>query len=1187
VLRPVYSNRAEALLADLALKVRAQQARDGALVPVRVVVPSAAVEQYLRVGIARTCGIAANVQTSIMTRFACETVAQATQLRVAGADAFEAMALTLLLDDAFVADPELAPVRAYLAAGKSREAAEVRRVQLAARIGRLFEEYTYARSEMLVAWPRGETLGERHAEAERWQRRMWLAMFAEGGVGRARGLVPLHEALLALPAPPRASVVTSPATPPATLLATPAPAQALARALHVFGFAHFARAFHDLFARLARASDVFVYTLSPCEGFWEDFDPHDPAPLQLWGRPGREHVRALNAVAGFDHDDRFAEPQGSSLLAQVQRDLYHREPSREGAEARPGPEADESLLVVEHASVRRELEAVASEIWRLLERDGTLRFGDIAVLLPDADVGVYLAHLPAVFREALEIPHRHVDVPDGTAGGEDGVTEAVDLLLGLALGRFTRQEVLRVALHPAVVASIDGVDPGRWLAWCDALGVVHGADRADHEDTYIDRDILNWDQALRRLALGTFMAGDASGERRPFEAGGEAYVPHEVAASEMRDAAALGLLVRSLVADARFVRSAELLPGEWSDLLCTLVETYVAPVRDGDAEELARCLRSLHGLGSFDLGGRRVSCRTALELARARIASPDRGRGTEGVVVSRLGSLRPVPSRVVFACGMGEGRFPTADAEDPLDLRWARRIERDVTARERDKYAFLEVLLGARDRLYLSYVSRDPLTGDALAPSSVVQDLVHALARSYALAPSTLTRLHPLRRYSPAYFPELFPGAGRPGDLGTMCLPEARAEARTLAMRRGARSHGLAVSRGLVEARAASDPDWAALSEHLRIVALPETSRPTEGRVAVSMYALVKFLEFPLQGWARFRVGLDEVEEDDALAREDEPFETGARDETLLLRGVFFAAAAKGSMAEAYDDVVRERELRGTGPTGIFAHGERTEHLAALDAWSGRLAEHRVSPGAIEVHRFGRAGEHARADHAHPPLVVEVDVPDAAGVTRIARVEIGGRTLPVGRISAPGVRAEAGGASPARAPCGVSITLSRRAKESQNDWTRADRQRAVLRAFVDHAVLSASGVADGRAHASLVVVAAPGGAHAERISFAPLSRSEATVWLRGLVRDLLTGSHTYFLPAEAVLVWRGRRRQGPLVTWLEVARDLLDGDGPPALRSAYGPVPRPHDYPIPGEDAARAMVATRFGALFDAWEAAS
>jgi hypothetical protein len=42
MVRLVYSNRTEELLAELAVRVRAQQARDGALVPVRVVVPSRA-----------------------------------------------------------------------------------------------------------------------------------------------------------------------------------------------------------------------------------------------------------------------------------------------------------------------------------------------------------------------------------------------------------------------------------------------------------------------------------------------------------------------------------------------------------------------------------------------------------------------------------------------------------------------------------------------------------------------------------------------------------------------------------------------------------------------------------------------------------------------------------------------------------------------------------------------------------------------------------------------------------------------------------------------------------------------------------------------------------------------------------------------------------------------------------------
>ncbi len=218
---------------------------------------------------------------------------------------------------------------------------------------------------------------------------------------------------------------------------------------------------------------------------------------------------------------------------------------------------------------------------------------------------------------------------------------------------------------------------------------------------------------------------------------------------------------------------------------------------------------------------------------------------------------------------------------------------------------------------------------------------------------------------------------------------------------------------------------------------------------------------------------------------------------------------------------------------------------------------------ALEVCRFGRAGEHSRADRVHDALVIDVDVVDAAGVNRLLRAEIGGRTLPLG------------------ADGSASLTLLKRREKKDDEWARAGRERGALRAFVDHATLSASGVAAGRPHASISVVATPEGSVTERVSFAPLSRDEATQWLRGVVRELLGGPHAYFLPCEAVFVRARQDPEGPLTPRLEQAREELgDSDGPLALRSAYGPVPRPHDYPSPDEQTARAMVERRFGLFF-------
>jgi hypothetical protein len=219
----------------------------------------------------------------------------------------------------------------------------------------------------------------------------------------------------------------------------------------------------------------------------------------------------------------------------------------------------------------------------------------------------------------------------------------------------------------------------------------------------------------------------------------------------------------------------------------------------------------------------------------------------------------------------------------------------------------------------------------------------------------------------------------------------------------------------------------------------------------------------------------------------------------------------------------------------------------------------------IELHRFGRASEHERADQVHEALAIDVDVEDAAGVRRIVRADVAGRTLPLAAAGA------------------ASVTLSKRASEATDPWAQAGRKRDLIRAFVDHAVLAASGLRAGRSHRSLVVVATSGAPVVDETELSPLTQDEARSWLRDRVRELLGQPHAYFFPSEAVFVHAGRDSGAPVVPVLDEARDKLrGGDGPPALRSAYGPVPRPQDYPIPAEDEARAMIGARFGAILRA-----
>ena len=120
------------------------------------------------------------------------------------------------------------------------------------------------------------------------------------------------------------------------------------------------------------------------------------------------------------------------------------------------------------------------------------------------------------------------------------MVEAVELLLGLAMGHFARDEVLHLVTHPALAGDAP-VDTGSWEHWCQSLGVFFGADEREFADTYIPPNHYHWDQALRRLALGVFMAADERRrDARPYSRPDvNEYLPCEIAQDDMDSAGAL------------------------------------------------------------------------------------------------------------------------------------------------------------------------------------------------------------------------------------------------------------------------------------------------------------------------------------------------------------------------------------------------------------------------------------------------------------------------------------------------------------------------------------------------------------------------------------------------------------------------------------------------------------------------
>ena len=1234
MMRVCYSNRTEALLAAFVRNMQQERQSEGLFEPVRVVVPNRNVETYLRLGVARACGIAANLQVTFLRRLLASVAEQAIPNgRAVDARQIEGHLLALFHDEDFLKQPELAPVRDYLFAGGGvRDAVDRRRCQLAFRLGPLFEEYATSRAEMVKTWETGTSLGDDRlfAATEAWQRALWLAIFGPAGRiarrSQAEGVTWLRiDELLA-----RAEAQGKLA------------AEGLGPRLHLFGVSYAAPAYHRMLAALGRHIEVHLYTLNPCREFWEDVEttsevrrrvarmppssgsPDDDPfgllgdsenlPLRLWGRPGRENLRLLGQLDACDFEEHFADSAAPTLLARLQNDILHRTTRTE-----PDPTlcADHSLQVLACPGIRRELEVVAAEIWHCLRAQPDLRCNDIAVVVPESRKDVYLSQVGAVFAESHDLPHHVVDLP--LAGGHR-LAEAAQMLLDLPFSSFSRKELVPLLAHPSLMARFPDARPADWLRLIDELGIVRGADRQDLAGSYLDRDLLTWDQGLRRLALGAFMLGERSGDETAVSLDGNQYLPVETAPDERGNALACALLVRSLIADARYAAGidgpTERPLSEWLGFIRRMLAAYLVPGRlatdhrakpseasgvgwrvggrkawqpfqgspiSDDAEEalLGRCRAALDDVEDVGLQTLPVSYRVAAELARSALASIPGSRGqylARGVTVASFVPMRAIPFRVVFAIGLGQNDFPRSARRGDLDLREARRKPGDVTPREQDLYMFLETLLCARDRLVLSYVVRDEVTGEERPPSPVVLELREILSSGYLVA-AQVERLFdgskpPLRRYA---------------DIERVdALPLARTEHAAQLVGESLRSSvpaGTAAPENAEDLRRALSPS--AFAEVATRLSLPAPLAPVAEAIEepaneiVTLAELRSFLEDPLQGSARFRLRLRETLGDDELAdREDESFATDALARTTRLREAMGRAVLASKAAPSfeaalarYDEIALREELAGRAPAGLFRDAEREHHADILRKWAeqlGRIAN--GGPLGGRVLDFGRAPENADAREILP--AIRLDLEAAPGAARAPlQVELHGRTS---------VLVEAPGFPPA------SVVFTCRSKDADEE-TRLDRES--LAAFLDHVALAAAGLSRSQAgHRGLILLTHGARQDIEEHRFAALDPARARHYLARLVRDMLTGTlgpsgeptglHAYILPCEAV--FRARHR-GILAA--DEAASLCEQhrEGRASHFSTLrGPIRDAVDrWNPPSAEMAARMVADRFGLFFE------
>jgi len=691
--------------------------------------------------------------------------------------------LVRLLPALCESQPVYAPLKHYL----SGENPARKLYQLAQQVADVLDAYQSYRADWLSDWALGHDqlrgalgapgpLAAEHA----WQAQLWRDLRADVGEALAEASrASVQSRFLTALRPFNCSENQSVERP-----------FGLPQRLIVFGISSLSMQSVQALAALGQVCQVLMLVQNPCQYYWGDIveghaelrqqvrrrQPVKPRPepavathplLASWGKQGRDYLHLLD---GFDRPEQyrahwsrvdvFVDPAAvaATQLAQLQSDILNLSapPSEPVAQA-----IDGSISFVTAHSAQRELEVLHDRLLAWFEADPALQPREVMVMVPDMPAFVPLIH--AVFGRFTSDQPRFIpySVAD-TSARQSPLVQALAQLLNLPQARLTLAEWLSL-FEVAPVRTRFGLDEAavqQIQSWLQAAGVRWGLD-ADHRLAWglpagaQDLAHNTWAFGLQRLLLG-YALGPVAGAGASAGGGLWQDTLAQPALSGLDAPLASGLL--DWIAATGQTLSAlqvEQTPLQWGQTLRALVGRFFAPADQADERAIARLLAPLDDwLQACEEA--QLNTALPLEVVREHWLSQMAQDGLQqrffggGVQFGTLMPMRAIPFKVIALLGMNDGAYPRVQAARDFDLMASSWRAGDRSRREDDRYLFLEALLSARQKLYLSWQGHSAADNSPRPPSVLVaqlQDWVNA-----RWCPPHHAQAQPLQAFSSAYF---------------------------------------------------------------------------------------------------------------------------------------------------------------------------------------------------------------------------------------------------------------------------------------------------------------------------------------------------------------------------------------------------------------------------------------------------
>lgn len=739
----VYQSNHLSDLATLFSSVYQNTTPASAWTPTEVIVQSQGMRRYLNHFLARQQGISANLHFSLPASFIWYLTHKVLP-DLPALNPFHTEVLRWRLLRLFTSDQLNQPALQQTAAALKNYlgSSTLAPYQLAGKLADIFDQYLIYRNDWMKTWQAGKlaNLGK----DENWQAELWQWLIKESNL------------------PHRADIMQS--------FLSQLTAQHLPERIFIFGIATLAPIYLQALQLIAQHTDVHLFAVNPSAEYWGNVLPADvlltnqnldisiighPLLASL-GKQGRDFFDALNDLGEAQYmPSVYAEcgETADTLLHRLQNDiqcLQHPKQSEPPYQLQP---YDESIQIVSAHSPLRELQILKEQILQDLQHFPHWQPHDIAVLTPHIEP--YLPYIPAIFGQKqgtiAALPYNIADIKISL---QEPLLQLLEKLLQLMQSRFSIEAIEPLLDEVALRARFDLNDNDVELikrVWQEQ-GVRWGADTTMRQQYGGTGKQFTWEQARERTVLGWLLPEKQNPTLWQHQ------LPWFTDIGHTETLARAQQLIDSLIQHHQHWQQATTVD-QWIANTRQLLRTMADDdnLTGSAMQQLETALADWQAQAALAQYDQPIAPEIAItHLQNYLSATRQAGFLRGGITFCSMVPMRSLPFRCICLLGLNDGDYPRTTKSAAFDLIAQHPRRGDRARRNDDRYLFLESILSAQDKLYLSYIGKDIRKNDELAPSALIYELTDVLAAMTGLSPLAFNQQHiihhPLQPFSRRYF---------------------------------------------------------------------------------------------------------------------------------------------------------------------------------------------------------------------------------------------------------------------------------------------------------------------------------------------------------------------------------------------------------------------------------------------------